>query len=231
MKNKLYSDIDAAVADIPDGATLLLGGFGAAGNPGNLINAVVRRAPRQLTIVTNNVGLYDANDLLCREGLVRKVIASFPVRASARVPSALERGFREGRIEVEIVPQGTMAERLRAAGAGLGGFYTPTGVGTIVEQGKERRTINGKDYLFELPLWGDFALIKAHKADRLGNLVYRLAARNFNPVMATAASTVIVEVDAIVEAGELDPELIVTPHLYVDRIVQAERYPPILPPN
>ncbi len=221
--SKIYPSPAAAVADVFDGAVIMCGGFGPVGSPAKLILALREQGARNLTIITNNVGLGDRLDTLCENRQVRKVIASFPVRTWGAQRSHLEAQWRAGEVEVEVVPQGTMVERIRAGGAGIGGFYTPTGVGTVVEEGKERRTINGRDYLLELPLRADFALIRAHRADTLGNLVYRMTARNFNPVMATAAAVTIAEVEEIVEVGQLDPEVIVTPSVYVDRIVQAAR--------
>ena len=208
---------DRAVADIPDGATVLVGGFGAAGQPNELIDALRRRGATDLTVVNNNAGNGDTGlAALLETGAVRKVICSFPRQSDSWVFDGL---YRAGRIELEVVPQGNLAERMRAAGAGIGGFFTPTGVGTPLAEGKEVRTIEGRDYVLELPLRGDYALIKAHTADRMGNLVYRKTARNFGPVMATAAATTIAQVSHVVETGELDPENVVTPSIFVDRVV------------
>jgi 3-oxoadipate CoA-transferase alpha subunit len=208
---------DRAVADIPDGATVLIGGFGPAGQPLELIDALSRHGARDLTVVNNNAGNGDYGlAALLKTGHVRKMICSFPRQSDSWVFDDL---YRSGRIELEVVPQGNLAERMRAAGAGIGGFFTPTSVGTPLAEGKEERTIDGKDYVLEYPLHGDFALIKAHRSDRMGNLVYRKTARNFGPVMATAARTTIAQVDDVVATGELDPEVIVTPSIYVDKVV------------
>jgi len=211
---------DDAVAGTADGATVLVGGFGMAGMPVELIDALIRQGAGDLTVVSNNAGNGDTGlAALLATGRVRKVICSFPRQADSWVFDGL---YRAGRIELEVVPQGNLAERLRAAGAGIGGFFTPTGVGTSLAEGKETREIDGRTYVLEHPIRGDLALIKAHVADRMGNLVYRKTARNFGPVMATAARTVAVEVDRVVEIGGLDPEVVVTPGIYVDRIVAAE---------
>jgi 3-oxoacid CoA-transferase A subunit len=221
--NKLYASPAEAVADVVDGAVIMIGGFGPVGSPAKLVFALADQGARDLTIITNNVGLGDRLDALFGNRQVRKFIGSFPVRTWGTRTTFLEKQWRAGEIEVEVVPQGTVAERVRAGGAGLGGFYTPTGVGTVVEQGKERRTLNGREYILEMPLRADFALIRAQQADTMGNLVYKEAARNFNPVMATAAEVTIAEAEEIVPAGTLDPEVIVTPGIFVTRIVQAER--------
>jgi 3-oxoacid CoA-transferase A subunit len=221
--NKIYAGPAEAVADIFDGAVIMIGGFGPVGSPAKLVFALADQGARDLTIITNNVGLGDRLDVLFENRQVRKFIGSFPVRTWGTRTTFLEKQWRAGEIEVEVVPQGTVAERIRAGGAGLGGFYTPTGVGTVVEQGKERRALNGREYILEMPLRADFALIRAQRADTMGNLVYRMATRNFNPVMATAANVTIAEVQEIVPAGALDPEVIVTPGIFVKRIVQAER--------
>jgi 3-oxoadipate CoA-transferase alpha subunit len=208
---------DEAVAGIADGSVVLIGGFGMAGMPTQLIDALIRQGATDLTVVSNNAGNGDKGlAALLAEGRVRKVICSFPRQADSWVFDGL---YRAGKIELEVVPQGTLAERMRAAGAGIGGFYCPTGVGTLLADGKETREIDGRTYLLELPIKGDVALIGAHRADRLGNLVYRKTARNFGPVMATAATTVIAQVSAVVEPGALDPEAVVTPGIYVDRVV------------
>lgn len=214
---KLFDSVDDAVADIPDGSTVLIGGFGQAGQPLELIDALRRSGTRELTLVNNNAG-NGAEGLaaLLAAGSVRKMICSFPRQDDSFVFDDL---YRRGEIELELVPQGSLAERIRAAGAGIGGFYTPTGVGTALSEGKPVREIDGREYLLELPLHGDVALIKAHVADTSGNLIFRKTARNFGPIMATAAKTTIVQVDAVVEAGELDPEVVVTPGIYVDRVV------------
>jgi 3-oxoadipate CoA-transferase alpha subunit len=212
---------DDAVAGTAHGATVLVGGFGMAGMPVELIDALIRQGAGDLTVVSNNAGNGDTGlAALLATGRVRKVICSFPRQADSWVFDGL---YRAGRLELEVVPQGNLAERLRAAGAGIGGFFTPTGVGTSLAEGKETREIDGRTYVLEHPIRGDLALIKAHVADRMGNLVYRKTARNFGPVMATAARTVAVQVDRVVEIGGLDPEVVVTPGIYVDRIVPAEQ--------
>jgi 3-oxoadipate CoA-transferase alpha subunit len=209
---------DEAVSVIPDGASILIGGFAGGGAPYELVRAVRRLGVRNLTVVSNNFSVRDNNDELFVEGQVRHVISSFPVPASAEQLTHLERRFRAGGLTVETVPQGTLVERIRAGGAGIGGFYTPTGVGTVAAEGKETRIIDGKEYLLELPIKADFAVIRAFRADRLGNLQYRRTARNFNPAMATAAKTTIVQVEEVVETGNIDPDLIGTPGIYVQRV-------------
>ncbi|MET9909295.1 3-oxoacid CoA-transferase subunit A [Streptomyces sp. NPDC006476] len=216
---ELVDNADAAVAGIEDGSTVLVGGFGLAGMPFDLIDALIRQGAKDLTIVSNNAGNGDVGlAALLAAGRVRKVLCSFPRQADSWVFDDL---YRAGKIELEVVPQGNLAERMRAAGAGIGAFYCPTAVGTPLAEGKEVREIDGRTYLLEYPIKGDYALIGAHVADTLGNLVYRKTARNFGPVMATAATTTIVQVEQVVEAGKLDPEAVVTPSIYVDRIVQV----------
>ncbi len=233
-KDKVFSSFAEAVADIPDGAAILLDGFGSQGSmPSYLIEALRNHGAKDLTLISNSAGLtgfgarpgetFIDPSILFENRQVKKVIASFPAARSPSNPNSFERAYRRGEVELEVVPQGTLAERIRAGGAGLGGFYTPTGVGTMIERGKEKKTINGKEYILELPIKGDFALIRAHKADKMGNLVYSGTSRNFNAVMAPAARVTIVEVDEIVEIGELDPEAIVTPGIFVHRIVQRPR--------
>jgi 3-oxoadipate CoA-transferase alpha subunit len=213
------ADSDAAVADIPDGATVLIGGFGSAGQPVELIDALRRQGARDLTVVSNNAGNGDTGlAALLAAGQVRKIVCSFPRQSDSWVFDELYRG---GKIELELVPQGNLAERMRAAGAGIGAFYCPTGVGTPLAEGKEQRTIDGRGYLLEFPINGDFALIQAYRADAVGNLVYRKTARNFGPVMATAATTTVAEVLEVLPAGGLDPEAVVTPGIYVDRLVRT----------
>jgi 3-oxoadipate CoA-transferase alpha subunit len=208
---------DQAVADIPDGATVLIGGFGTAGQPMELIDALRRSAASDLTVVNNNAGNGDTGlAALLKTGNVAKIICSFPRQSDSWVFDDL---YRAGKIELEVVPQGNLAERMRAAGAGLGAFFGPTGVGTPLAEGKEERVIDGRAYVLEYPIRGDYALIKAHIADRLGNLVYRKTARNFGPVMATAAATTIAQVTDVVKTGSLNPENVVTPSIYVDRVV------------
>ena len=215
----VLADPDEAVADIPDGATVLIGGFGPAGQPIELIDALRRHGAGDLTVVNNNAGNGDTGlAALLAKGRVRKMICSFPRQKDSWVFDGL---YREGRIELELVPQGNLAERLRAAGAGIGAFFCPTGVGTPLAEGKEQRTIDGREYVLEYPIKGDFALIKAHRGDGVGNLVYRKTARNFGPVMAAAATTTVAQVAEVVPAGGLDPEAVVTPGIYVDRLVTA----------
>lgn len=214
MKNKKAETLEDSVSRIPDGATLLVGGFGQPGVPEVLIDGVCDLQRRGLTIVTNNAGTgHSGIARLIEEGCVGKLICSFPWAKESFVFKEL---YDAGRIELEIVPQGTLAERMRTAGAGLGGFLTPTGVGTDLAEGKETMTVDGKDYVLEKPLAGDFALIKAYRADPRGNLVYRKTARNFNPIMAMAAAHTIVEVEEDVAIDDLDPEVIVTPGVFVD---------------
>lgn len=217
MSVAIMSSADEAVADIADGATVLIGGFGTAGQPVELIDALRRSGVRDLTVVNNNAGNGDVGlAALLAAGQVRKIICSFPRQTDSYVFDEL---YRAGRIELELVPQGNLAERMRAAGAGIGAFYCPTGAGTQLAEGKEHRQIDGRTYVLEYPIKGDVALIKARRADRAGNLVYRKTARNFGPVMATAAATTIAQVDDVVDAGCLDPENVVTPGIYVDRVV------------
>ncbi|GAA4703682.1 3-oxoacid CoA-transferase subunit A [Nocardioides conyzicola] len=208
-----------AVDGIADGSTVLVGGFGMAGMPVQLIDALIEQGASDLTIVSNNAGNGDTGlAALLAKGRVRKVICSFPRQSDSYVFDGL---YRAGEIELEVVPQGNLAERMRAAGAGIGAFFCPTGVGTPLAEGKETREIDGRTYVLEYPIRGDVALVGAHVADRMGNLVYRKTARNFGPVMATAARTTIVQVSSVVATGELDPEAVVTPSIYVDRVVQV----------
>ena len=208
-----------AVAGIEDGATVLVGGFGMAGMPVALIDALIEQGATHLTVVSNNAGNGDTGlAALLAAGRVRKVICSYPRQSDSYVFDGL---YRDGKIELEVVPQGNLAERLRAAGAGIGAFFCPTGVGTPLAEGKEIRRIDGRDYVLETPIKGDVALIGAHAGDPMGNLVYRKTARNFGPVMATAATTTIAQVTHVVAAGDLDPEAVVTPGIYVDRLVQV----------
>lgn len=220
MANKVYKSADEAVADITDGAMLLVGGFGLCGIPENCIDALVRKGVKNLTCASNNCGVDDFGlGLLLRAKQIRKMISSY-----VGENKNFEQQMLAKEIEVELVPQGTLAERIRAAGAGIGGFYTPTGVGTLVAQGKETRAFDGVEYVLERPLAGDFALVKAWKGDRLGNLVFRKTARNFNPMMATAAKVTIAEVEQLVEVGELDPDHVHVPGIYVQRIFQGKNY-------
>jgi len=228
MIDKTSATCDEAVADVSDEATLMVGGFGDPGTPGQLLEALRRQGTKNLTIIHNGAGSGDyALGGLILDGRVKKLIASFPNYPGAW---AFQDRYLKGNIELELIPQGTLVERIRAAGAGLGGFYTPTGVGTELVEGKEVRVIDGREYVFEKPLHADFAFIKAHKGDRLGNLSYRRTMRNFNLVMATAARIVIAEVDEIVPVGGLSPEEIHTPGIFVDRIVQVERHPKLFDP-
>ena len=219
----VYHDPLEAIADIPDGAVIMTGGFAGRGVPAQLILALRQRGVKGLTLITNDTsggwgGRVDASYLI-ETRQVKKVVASWPVPASTAVITPLEQQLLAGELEMELVPQGTLAERIRAAGAGIGAFFTPTGAGTPFAQGKEVRTIDGVEQILEYPLAADFALIRAHRADAYGNLVYRRTARNFNPPMATAARVTIAEVDEVVPVGSLDPESIVTPGIYVHRLV------------
>ncbi|WEG08424.1 3-oxoacid CoA-transferase subunit A [Microbacterium horticulturae] len=217
MIDKTVADVAAAVAGIPDGATVMIGGFGRAGQPVELIDALIESGAKDLTIVNNNAGNGDVGlAALLAKKRVRKIICSFPRQVDSWVFDGL---YRAGEIELELVPQGNLAERIRAAGAGIGGFYSPTGVGTQLAEGKEHRTIDGREYVLEYPIRADFALVSARSADCWGNLVYRETARNFGPIMASAASTTIVQVDEIVPLGDLDPESVITPGIFVDRVV------------
>jgi 3-oxoadipate CoA-transferase alpha subunit len=214
---KIFSNADAALGGIGDGSTVLVGGFGMAGMPVALIDGLIRGGATNLTIVSNNAGNGDTGlAALLAAGRVRKVICSFPRQSDSWV---FDRLYRAGEIELEVVPQGTLAERMRAAGAGIGAFFSPTGVGTLLAGDRETRTIDGRDHVIEFPIHGDVALIKAHVSDRMGNLVYRRTARNFGPVMATAATLTIAEVSAVVDTGQIDPEVVITPSIYIDRVV------------
>ena len=217
MIDKIVPSAAAAVADIHDGATVMIGGFGTAGMPNALIDALIDRRPRELTLVNNNAGNGDTGvAALLKARCVRRIVCSFPRQVDSHVFDAL---YRAGEIELELVPQGNLAERIRAAGAGIGAFYTPTGYGTLLAEGKETREIDGRAYVLEYPLHADFALIKALRADRWGNLVYRKTARNFGPIMASAAKCTIAQVSEVVGLGELDPEAVVTPGIFVRRVV------------
>jgi 3-oxoadipate CoA-transferase, alpha subunit len=221
------SDPDTAVRGISDGSIVLIGGFGRAGLPFALIDALRRGGARDLTVVNNNAGNGTTGlAALLAAGAVRKIICSFPRQTDSFVFDEL---YRSGKIELEVVPQGNLAERIRAGGAGIGGFYTPTGVGTLLAEGKEERTIDGRQYVLEYPIKADVALIRAHRADRLGNLVYRKTGRNFGPIMATAAALTIVEVSELVPIGGIDPETVITPGIFVDRVVVADPAPPEVP--
>jgi 3-oxoacid CoA-transferase subunit A len=215
--NKLFPSADAAVADIPDGAALMVGGFGLCGNPENLIAALHRKGVKDLTIISNNCGTTDQGlGVLLKARQVRKMVSSY-----VGENKEFERQFLSGELEVELAPQGTLAERIRAGGAGIGGFYTPTGVGTQVAEGKETRVIGGREYLLEMPIKADFSLVHAWKADKWGNLLFRKTARNFNPMMCGAGRVCIAEVEHLVEVGEIDPDAVHVPSIYVQRLVQA----------
>ena len=218
--NKLYPSADDAIRDIPDGATIMVGGFGLCGNPENLIAALNRKGVRNLTLISNNCGTTDLGlGVLLKARQIRKMVASY-----VGENKEFERQFLAGELEVELNPQGTLAERIRAGGAGIGGFYTASGVGTQVAQGKETRVIGGREYLLELPLKADFSLVKAWRADAWGNLVFRRTAQNFNPVMCGAAKVTIVEAEEIVPVGQLAPDSIHVPSIYVKRLVRGKDY-------
>ncbi|HEX9049505.1 MAG TPA: CoA transferase subunit A [Anaeromyxobacter sp.] len=218
--DKLVASADAAVVDIPDGATIMVSGFGLCGNPENLIAALHRKGVKDLTLVSNNCGTTDLGlGVLLKAKQIRKIVASY-----VGENKEFERQYLNGELEVDLVPQGTLAERIRAGGAGIGGFYTATGVGTKVAEGKETRVIGGREYLLEMPLRADFALVYASKADRWGNLVFRKTTRNFGPMMCAAARVTIAEAPQVVAAGELDPDLVHTPGIYVKRVVKGEKY-------
>ena len=219
MISKIFPSAAAAVADVHDGATVMIGGFGTAGMPSELIDALIAQGARALTIVNNNAGNGETGLAALLKGKrVRKIICSFPRQTDSHVFDAL---YRAGEIELELVPQGNLAERIRAAGAGIGAFYSPTGYGTLLAEGKETRVIDGRHYVLEHPIRADFSLIKALRADRWGNLVYRKTARNFGPIMASAAKCTIVQVAEIVKLGDLDPEAVVTPGIYVRRVIEV----------
>ena len=221
MINKIAPSIAAALAGVKDGSTVMIGGFGTAGIPNELIDGLIAQGAKDLVIVNNNAGNADTGlAALLKAGRVRKIICSFPRQADSHVFDEL---YRSGKLELELVPQGNLAERIRAAGAGVGAFFSPTGYGTDLAKGKETREINGKHYVLELPIYGDVALIRAEKGDRWGNLVYRKAARNFGPVMATAARLTVATVHEVVELGALDPENVVTPGIFVSKIVRIDR--------
>ena len=220
MINKISDSVAQALAGVKDGATVLIGGFGTAGIPDVLIDGLLEQGARDLTVVNNNAGNADYGvAALLKAGRVRKVICSFPRQVDSYVFDDL---YRSGKLELELVPQGNLAERIRAAGAGIGAFFCPTAYGTELAAGKETRDINGTQYVLEYPIYGDVALIKAEQGDRWGNLTYRKAARNFGPVMATAAKTTVATVHEVVELGALDPEAIVTPGIYVSHVVKID---------
>ncbi|HWV39270.1 MAG TPA: CoA transferase subunit A [Vulgatibacter sp.] len=218
--NKIYESADAAVADMKDGITLMAGGFGLCGNPENLIQAIHRKGVKEISLISNNCGTTDLGlGILLQAKQIRKMTASY-----VGENKEFERQFLSGELEVELNPQGTLAERIRAGGAGIGGFYTPTGVGTKIAEGKETRVIDGREYLLEKPLRADYAIVRAWKADKWGNLVFRKTARNFNPMMCKAATVTIVEAEHIVEVGEIAPDEIHVPSIYVHRLVQGRDY-------
>ncbi len=218
--NKVVGSSDAAVADVKDGASILVSGFGLCGNPENLIAALHRKGVKDLTVISNNCGTTDLGlGILLKARQIRKIVASY-----VGENKEFERQFLSGEIEVELVPQGTLAERIRAGGAGIGGFYTPTGVGTQIAEGKETRVIDGREYLLEMPIRADFAIVHAWKADHWGNLVYRLTTRNFAPPMCAAGRITIAEVQHVVPPGEIDPDQVHTPGIYVQRVVKGEKY-------
>src|SRR5213593_3163581 len=219
MIDKIVASPEAAVADIFDGATVMIGGFGTAGMPSELIDALIGEGARDLTIVNNNAGNGEIGlAALLKAKRVRKIICSFPRQTDSYVFDAL---YHAGEIELELVPQGNLAERIRAAGAGIGAFFTPTGYGTLLAEGKEMREIDGRRYVLEYPVHADYALIKADRGDRWGNLIYRKTARNFGPIMASAAKCTIAQVREIVNLGDLDPENVVTPGIFVQRVVEV----------
>ena len=218
--DKVVKGADEAVANLGDGVTIMMGGFGLCGIPENLIAALRRKGSKNLTVVSNNAGVDDFGiGLLLQTRQVKKMIATY-----VGENELFENQVLDGELEIELNPQGTLAERIRSAGAGIGGFFTPTGYGTVIAEGKETREIDGKMYVLEMPLRADFAFIKAWKGDRWGNLIYRRTARNFNPVMATAADYVVAEVEELVDTGQLDPDLVHTPGVYVDAIFQGSDY-------
>ena len=219
MINKLFESAESALQGVPDGATVMIGGFGGAGQPAELIDALLAQGARHLTIVNNNAGNGETGlAALLKAGKVRKIICSFPRQADSQVFDGL---YRAGKLELELVPQGNLAERIRAAGAGIGGFFTPTGYGTELAKGKETRQIDGRMYVLESPIHADLALIKAERGDRWGNLTYRKTARNFGPIMAMAAKLTVASVHEVVDLGELDPEHIITPGIFVQRVVKV----------
>lgn len=221
MIQKELASLAAAVADVPDGATVMIGGFGTAGLPNELVGALLEQGAKQLTIVNNNAGNGDMGlAALLAAGRVRKIVCSFPRQADSH---HFDRLYRSGEIELELVPQGNLAERIRAAGAGIGGFFTPTGYGTDLAKGKETREIEGRMYVLESPIHADYAFIKAERGDRWGNLTYRMTARNFGPVMAMAAKVTVATVHEVVPLGSLDPEAVVTPGIFVQRMVKIDR--------
>ena len=231
MMNKVVASLEEAVAGIEDGSTILLGGFGTSGTPIELMQALLKTEVKDLTLVSNSAGGGPRGlSQLIEAGKVRKLICSFARSLNAKEPTAaaFEKRYRAGEIELELVPQGTMAERLRAAGAGIGPFFTPTAYGTKLAEGKETRVIKGRGYVLEEPLHADVAFVKAHLADAMGNLTYRYAGRNFAPVMCMAAQLTIAQVDRVVPVGEIAPEFVMTPGIFVQRVVECE-HDPVIP--
>jgi 3-oxoadipate CoA-transferase, alpha subunit len=221
MINKIAASVAEALAGVKDGSTVLIGGFGTAGIPNELINGLIEQGAKDLTVVNNNAGNGETGlAALLKTGRVRKIVCSFPRQADSQIFDGL---YRSGKLELELVPQGNLAERIRAAGAGIGAFFCPTGFGTELAGKRETREINGKQYVLEYPIYGDVAFVKAERGDRWGNLTYRMAARNFGPVMATAAKKTIATVHEIAELGTLDPETIVTPGIFVQHVVKIDR--------
>lgn len=221
MINKIITSVAEALANVPDGSTVMIGGFGGAGQPNELIEGLIAQGAKDLVIVNNNAGNGEAGiAALLKAGRVRKIMCSFPRQVDSHIFDAL---YRSGKLELELVPQGNLAERIRAAGAGIGAFFTPTGYGTELAKGKETRAINGRNYVLEYPIHADFALIKAERGDRWGNLTYRKTARNFGPIMASAAKITVASVHEIVELGDIDPETVITPGIFVQRVVKVPR--------
>ena len=221
MIDKICASVEAALAGVQDGSTVMIGGFGGAGQPAELIDALIAQGAKELVIVNNNAGNGDSGlAALLKAGRVRKIVCSFPRQTDSHVFDAL---YRAGKLELELVPQGNLAERIRAAGAGIGAFFTPTGYGTPLAQGKETREIDGRMYVLEQPIHAEVALIQAERGDRWGNLTYRKTARNFGPIMAAAAKLTVASVHEIVPLGGIDPEVVVTPGLYVQRVVCVPR--------
>jgi 3-oxoacid CoA-transferase subunit A len=237
MRNKVFNSFLEAVADIPDGATIMMGGFGHnVDKPQNLIKALKDQGAKDLTIIVNGAGVtgrlgigslggkpFVDEEILLENRQIKKTICSVPASLVMSKPSTFEKQYLAGEVELEYVPQGTLAERIRAGGAGLGGFFTPTGVGTLIEKGKEKRIIDGKEMLLEFALRADYAFIKAYRADTMGNLTYRGIMRSFNAIMATAARVTIAEVEQMVKTGELDPEAVVTPGIFIDRLIEIPK--------
>jgi 3-oxoadipate CoA-transferase alpha subunit len=221
--NKICPSLEAALSDIPDGASIMIGGFGDAGVPFQMVDALIAQGAKDLTIISNNAGTGEQGiAALIKLGRVKKIVCSFPRQADSK---AFDERYLSGELVLDLVPQGNLAERIRAAGAGIGAFFTPTAYGTLLAEGKETREINGRHYVLEYPIFADYAFIKAHKGDALGNLVYRKTARNFGPVMATAAKCTIAQVSEVVAVGDLDPETVVTPGIFVKRVVEVKPAP------